>query len=81
MISGEVGKAGVPYISFDDEQNKQGMKQANLPETIIDGYVAMEKSMREKIFDAHYFANRPEPVGKIKLEEFAKEFAESYHKE
>lgn len=77
ILTAEVGKKGTPFIFFNDEQNRKGMQQANLPETIINGYVEIGKTMRDKIFDANYWSQRTELVGQIKLEDFTKEFAEA----
>lgn len=79
VLSGKVGKQGIPYVEFTDEQSRQGMKQAGLTDTFADGFVAMGRALREKQMEADYWANRPAKLGKVKLEDFANEFAVVYN--
>lgn len=78
VLSSAIGKAGVPWVPFTDEQTRDGMLQAGLPETIADGYAELGKALRTGEAQADYWKNRP-VLGKIKLEDFAKEFASVYH--
>lgn len=77
VLGNAAGKPGVTWITFSDEQALGGMLQAGLPEAIAQGYVQMGKSIRTGEIQADYWKNRPE-LGKIKLEDFAKEFAAVY---
>jgi uncharacterized protein YbjT (DUF2867 family) len=78
VLSEATGKPGVPWIVFSDEQALQGMQQAGLPQTIAEGYTQLGKSIRTGEAQADYWKNRPVNLGKIKLEDFAKEFAGAY---
>jgi uncharacterized protein YbjT (DUF2867 family) len=79
VLSAAVGKTGTPYVEFTDEQSMQGMLQAGLSQTIADGFLNMGKALRSKEMEAHYWANRPAQLGKVKLEDFAKEFVAVYN--
>lgn len=72
------GKPGTPYVEFTDEQSQQGMMQMGLPATIIEGFLAMGKALREGTMEEDYFNNRPAQLGKTKLEDFARVFAQAY---
>jgi hypothetical protein len=78
VLAESVGKTGTPWIEFTDEQSFQGMLQAGLNEEIANGYVTMGKAMRTKEMESDYWNNRPEKLGKVKLEDFAKEFAAAF---
>lgn len=79
VLSTAVNKPGTPWIEFSDEQSFQGMLQAGLNDEMANGYVAMGKAMRTKEMEADYWNNRPEKLGKVKLEDFAKEFAAGFN--
>jgi uncharacterized protein YbjT (DUF2867 family) len=78
VLSKSVGKSA-PWISFSDDQALGGLLQAGLPPSIAEGYVAMGKGIREGKVQEHYWQNRPSTLGKIKLEDFAKQFAAAYN--
>lgn len=77
VLGNAAGKPGVPWVTFSDADALGGMLQAGLPEAIAQGYVQMGKSIRSGEIQADYWKNKPE-LGKIKLEDFAKEFAAVY---
>lgn len=73
-----IGNAELPWVEFSDEQSLQGMVQAGLPEELAELFVEMGKGFRTgQLF--HDYENNGSPVeGKIKLEDFAKEFAAKF---
>jgi len=81
-IAATLGKAinqpELPWIGFSDEDTLQGMLQAGLPEVFAKSYVQMGKSIREGLIQEDYFNKKEQPQGKVKLEEFAQEFAQGY---
>lgn len=70
-----IGKTDLPWIEFTDEQSLQGMTQAGLPEEIAGLYTEMGSGLRSGKITEHFLSNNFSVDGKIKLEEFAKEFA------
>jgi uncharacterized protein YbjT (DUF2867 family) len=78
-LSEAAGKPGTPWVEFTDAQSTEGMLQAGLNKTIVDGYVQMGKSVREGKMQEHYWQHRPELYGKVKLADFAKVFAVAYN--
>jgi nucleoside-diphosphate-sugar epimerase len=73
-----VGKPNTPWIIFTDEQAREGMANAGLGETFVDAYIQMNKALRTGVLQADYWNNKPATLGKVKLEDFAKEFAANY---
>lgn len=65
------------WVLFTDEQQKQGLLQAGLSETHAHGYTEMGKALREGIMQADARKNKP-GFAKVKLEDFAKEFAAAF---
>jgi len=78
VLSAAVGKPGTPWVEFTDEQALQGMLQSQLPATIANGYVELGAALRTGKMQEDYWKNKPQ-LGKVKLEDFAKEFVAVYN--
>lgn len=79
-IAAALGKAigrDMTWVEFTDEQQKQGLLQAGLPETHAENYTTMGRALREGVMQADAARNRP-AFASVKLEDFAKEFAKIY---
>ncbi len=74
-IGTAVGKPELPWIGFSDEDALNGMLQSGLAKIFAEGYVQMGKSIREGLIQADYFERSEQPGGRVKLEDFVKEFA------
>lgn len=79
VLSQAIGKPGVPWVRFTDEQSLQGMLQAGLSPTIAEGYTTMGNAIFTGQMQEDYWKNRPAALGKINLEAFAAEFAAAYN--
>ncbi|CAN5848105.1 NmrA family NAD(P)-binding protein [soil metagenome] len=76
-----IGKENIPWVEFTDQQSMEGMLQAGLPETIAKGYTNMGAALRSGEMEADYWKNKPAQQGKVKLNDFAKQFAAAYNNE
>jgi len=54
------------------------MKQAGLKETMAEGYTMMGRALREGKMQEDYRKHKP-VLGKVKLEDFTKEFAAAFN--
>lgn len=79
LLSAAIGKPGIPWVPFSDEQTLGGMLQAGLPETIAVGYTTMGKALRDGEMQKDYWASKPNPTRSLTVEEFAKQFAVVYN--
>ncbi len=71
---GHISKPDLKWILITDEQLLNGMKAAGMNPQIAAGLVEMNAcSNSGKLYD-NYFRNKP-TLGKIKLKDYAKEFA------
>lgn len=77
-IGKAIHKPDLKWITFTDEQALQGAIEAGLPEEIAKNYTEMGHSMNSGEMTADYWKNRPSVLGKIKLKDFAGEFAAAY---
>jgi len=78
-LSKAINKPGIPWISFTDEQTLAGMQQAGLTPSLSSAYTTMGKAIREGAMQNDYWKNHPAKLGKVKLEDFAKQFAAAYN--
>ena len=78
-ILGEaIGKPDLKWILISDEQLLGGMESAGLAPAIAKGLVEMQASMHKGIMYEDYYLNKPK-LGKVKLKDYAKEFAAVYN--
>lgn len=77
VLGTAIGKPELPWVVFSDEQNLQGALQAGLPEELAKNYTEMGAAIRTGYMFEDYYKNKP-ALSKIKLEDFAAEFAEAF---
>lgn len=73
-----IGKPQLPWVDFNDKDSLAGMMQSGFPEEMARNYTEMGAAVRSGEFYAHYKANRPSRLGRIKAEDFAPYFAAAY---
>jgi len=73
-LGAAIGQPELPYVAFSDEEAVNGAVQAGLPLEIARNFVEMGSAVRNGQMIADY-KQHPVPFQKIKLEDFAKEFA------
>ncbi len=78
-ILGEaIGKPGLKWLVIPDEQQLNGMIAAGMNPKIAKGMVEMNAGRRGGILYEDYYRNKP-TLGKVKLADFAKEFAAAFY--
>jgi uncharacterized protein YbjT (DUF2867 family) len=79
-ILGEaIGKPDLKWAVISDEQLLNGMLDAGVNPKIAKGMVEMQASQRNGLLFEDYYRNEP-ILGKVKLADFAKDFAQEYKK-
>lgn len=74
-ILGEaIGKPGLKWLEITDEQMLNGMKAAGMNPAIAKGVVEMNAGRRRDVLYEDYKQHKP-TLSKVKLKDFAKEFA------
>ena len=79
VLGSAIGKPGLNWIVFSDEDALKGMIQAGLPAEIAKNFVEMNHSLHTGEMSTDYWKNHPDNLGKTKLEDFAKVFAAVYN--
>jgi uncharacterized protein YbjT (DUF2867 family) len=78
-ILGEaIGKPDLKWLVIPDEQSLNGMLAAGFNPQVAKGLVEMNASRRGGVLYEDYYNNKP-TLGKIKLKDFAKEFAATFN--
>lgn len=78
IIGEAIGKPDLEWSVISDDEMLNGMLSAGLNEWIANGFVQMQAAQRDNSLYSDYYLNKPK-LGKIKLTDFAKEFAEVYN--
>lgn len=73
-----IGKPELNWVAFTDEQSLEGMTGTGLPAEMANLYTEMGAALREGKLQADFEAQGKPVEGKIKLVDFAKEFAERF---
>jgi len=75
-----IGKPGINWLVISDEQALNGMIAAGMNPQTAKGYMEMNASRRGGVLYEDYNPNKP-VLGKVKLKDFAKDFAALYTKQ
>jgi len=79
IIGSAVGKPWLKWVLLSEKQMLQGLKMAKVPEKLAETLVEMQAVMHSGKTLENFHRNRPK-MGKVKLADFAQEFARAYHK-
>jgi NAD(P)H dehydrogenase (quinone) len=79
IIGHAVGKPWLKWVLLSDKAMLQGLKMAKVPEKLAETLVEMQAAMHSGKTLENFHRSQPK-MGKVKLREFAKEFALGYHK-
>lgn len=78
ILGTAIGKADLKWLAIPDEQFMNGLKAAGMNEQTARGFMEMNASRRGSVLYQDYNRHKP-TLGKIKLTDFAKEFAAAYN--
>lgn len=73
-----IGKPDLRWVTFTDEQMENGMAQRGVPAHIIANSVELGASIHKGALREDYDRHKPAAMGKVKLDDFAKEFAAAF---
>lgn len=77
ILGNAVGKPYLKWETISDKQMMDGLKQFKVPLSLANDITEMNASMHNGLLYEDYYKHKP-ILGKIKLKEFAKEFAVKY---
>lgn len=79
ILGTAIGKPDLNWVTISDKQMQSGLVKIGMNKHIAQGLVEMYGSLRDGVLEEDYYHNRPVGLGKVKMTDFAKEFALAYH--
>ncbi len=79
ILGTAIGKPDLKWIVVTNEQMQSALEGFGMPKQIAAGLVEMNACMHTGKLFGDYNLNRPQVMGKIKLSDFAKEFAAAFN--
>jgi len=78
ILGAAIGKPDLKWIVIPDEQLLNGLIASGMNRRVASGFVEMNAGRRSGVLYEDYYRNRP-ALGKVKLKDFAKEFADAFN--
>ena len=79
-LGGAIGKPDLHWVTFTNEQLKSSMEQRGLPAHIIENSMELGNSIHNGTLRENYDQHKPATMGRVKLADFANEFAAAFAK-
>jgi len=80
ILGAFIGKPDLKWVTLTNEQMQSGMEQRGVPAHIAAKFVELGSSIHSGALRQDYDLHKPTVMGKVKLEDFAKEFAAAFLK-
>ncbi|MGI4874144.1 MAG: NAD(P)H-binding protein [Janthinobacterium lividum] len=77
VLGAAIGRPDLRWVQFTDEQMRENLLRNGLPAPTADGLVDLYASMNSGVLGEDYALHKP-LLGKVKLEDFAREFAAAF---
>ncbi len=78
VLGEAIGMPDLEWKIIADQEMQAGMEAAGMKPDIVASLVAMYSTLHTGLLAEDYYRHRPAVLGKVKLEEFAKEFAVAF---
>lgn len=78
VLGTAIGKPGLSWVEFTDEEALAGLLAAGLPKELAELYIELGAGFRDDSIQTDFGRNGGSVNGKIRLEDFSKEFAGEY---
>ncbi|MEZ0486087.1 NAD(P)H-binding protein [Fibrella aquatica] len=79
VLGAAIGKPELTWVTFTDDQARSGMEANGIPTSIAADLVDLGASIHSGIMRRDYDLHQSTPQGKVKLVDFAREFAAVYN--
>jgi uncharacterized protein YbjT (DUF2867 family) len=78
ILGESIGKPDLKWVTITDEQMSEGLAAAGMQPAIAEGMMEMYAAINSGLLYEHYNQHKPKKMGKVKMKDFAKDFAEAY---
>jgi uncharacterized protein YbjT (DUF2867 family) len=80
VLSEAIGMPDLKWITVSDEEMQAGMEANGLSRTIAGQLVELYRAAHNGLLNQDYDRQKPHQLGKVKLEDFAREFAANFNR-
>ena len=80
VLGAAVGKPDLKWETLTDEQMRENMQRQGIPPQTVNGIVEINAAIHSGIMREGYLRHKPAAMGKVKIEDFAEEFAAAFQK-
>jgi uncharacterized protein YbjT (DUF2867 family) len=78
ILGRAIGKPDLKWVVITDEQMQINLEKIGMAPKVAAGLVELNASMHTGELFQHYYLNRPKVMGKVKMTDFAEEFAAAF---
>lgn len=79
ILGESIGNPHLKWVTLADEQLREGLKAAGMQPAIAEGMTEMYAAINSGLLYEHYNQHKPKMMGKVKMKDFAQDFAEAYN--
>ena len=79
LLGAAIGKPDLKWVIITNEETQSALEAAGIPSRVAAGLVEMNASIHTGLLSEDYYRHRPTVLGKVKLVDFAKEFAAAFN--
>lgn len=80
ILGAAIGMPALRWVVVSDEQTLEGLVSIGMNPKIAAGLVEMYAALHSGLLAQDYYSNKPEQMGKVKMSDYAKEFAAAFNK-
>jgi uncharacterized protein YbjT (DUF2867 family) len=77
-LGAAIGKPDLKWNTFRDKQTQSGLENSGIPSPLAAKFVELNASIHSGLIREDYDLHKPKVMGRVKLEDFAKEFAAAF---
>jgi len=78
ILGNAIGKPNLKWVLISDEETLKGLVSIGMNRNIAAGLVEMYSALHSGLLAQDYYQNKPAVMGKVKMTDFAKEFAAAF---
>ncbi|WKN31371.1 NAD(P)H-binding protein [Porifericola rhodea] len=79
ILGESIGNPHLKWVTLTDEQMREGLEAAGMQPAIAEGMTEMYAAINSGLLYDHYNFHKPATLGKVKIKDFAQDFAEAYN--
>ena len=78
ILGAAIGKSDLKWATLTDRQMQEDLEASGMPPQLAAGLVEMQADIHNGVLTENYYRHKPNVLGKVKLKDFAREFAATF---